>query len=206
MKPRIFVAGLLLAVAISTWGGLAYQTVPVSTTQTMTVESTEMSVSYSAYLATSTAAYPTQFFSTSIYSQPAATVCAGLYPGACVGYPPTVITRNIPVIETAQSTIQVQDTATISYSLTATSSITGSSTIIVTAYQALGLNALTFNVVAITIIALLALTTVWIAKANRPKSESETEKAVPSSNPCVECCEELPPNSKFCNNCGAKQP
>ena len=206
MKPRIFVAGLLLVVAILTFGGLAYQTVPVNITQTMTEESTGMAVSYSAYLATSTAAYPTQFFSTSIYSQPAATVCAGLYPGACVGYPPTVITRNIPVIQTAQSTIQLQDTATISYSLTVTSSITESSTIIMAAYQTLGLNALTFNVVAITVIALLALTTVWVAKTNRPKSESETGKAAPSSNPCVECGQELPPNSKFCNNCGAKQP
>ena len=38
------------------------------------------------------------------------------------------------------------------------------------------------------------------------KTVSETRKTVSGKNFCIECGNELPPKSKFCNNCGTKQP
>lgn len=38
------------------------------------------------------------------------------------------------------------------------------------------------------------------------KVEPQTEKVMPPKNFCIECGSELRPNSKFCDNCGTKQP
>jgi len=38
------------------------------------------------------------------------------------------------------------------------------------------------------------------------KVDSKTKKAASGKNFCIECGKELPIKSKFCNNCGTKQP
>jgi magnesium-transporting ATPase (P-type) len=48
--PKPFFAVILLAVAILAFAGLAYQTVPMSTTETVTQSSTETLESYSLYM------------------------------------------------------------------------------------------------------------------------------------------------------------
>ena len=190
-----------------TFAGLAYQTVPVSTTQTMTEQSTQIGISHSVYPMTSTIAYLTQVFVTSIYSLPARTVCAGLYPPTCIGYPPTTNTRNIPTIQTAQSTFETQSTATISYTQTVTSSTTKSSTKIVPAYSSLGLSVTSFGALSLLVIGVLAIVTGWFAlKSSHGPKQAAVEKFERASNSCVKCGADLPPNSAFCNKCGTQQP
>jgi hypothetical protein len=47
----------------------------------------------------------------------------------------------------------------------------------------------------------------WVGEKTRPKkAESKTEKPTTTKNFCIECGSELPLKSKFCNNCGTKQP
>ncbi|MGD0422870.1 MAG: zinc ribbon domain-containing protein [Candidatus Bathyarchaeia archaeon] len=40
----------------------------------------------------------------------------------------------------------------------------------------------------------------------KAKIEPKTEKPTPSKNFCIDCGKELELGSKFCNNCGTKQP
>jgi hypothetical protein len=53
------VTGLLLAVAVSAFAGLAYQTVPMSATQTVTQSSTKALESYSVYMVVNVVSYTT---------------------------------------------------------------------------------------------------------------------------------------------------
>ena len=59
MKFTIVVTLILLAVAILAFAGLAYQTVPTSTTQTVTQSSTEALGSYSLYMVVNVVSYTT---------------------------------------------------------------------------------------------------------------------------------------------------
>lgn len=141
MTPRLIVAGILLAVAALTFVGLAFQTVPMSTTSTLTqtipqqyVESEDSS---STYVISSTE------------NQTAPIVWVG-----------STIAFGRPITS-------FQVTATIQYSYTSTSSTTltstTSTTSLVPASQALGLTDETFSVLAVAVIGLLSLLTILIA-------------------------------------------
>jgi Na+/H+ antiporter NhaC len=59
LKFTIVVTVILLAVAILAFAGLGYQTVPMSTTQTVTQSSTEALGSYSLYMVVNVVSYTT---------------------------------------------------------------------------------------------------------------------------------------------------
>ena len=59
MKFSIVVTVILLAVAVSAFADLNYQTVPMSTTQTTTQSSTEVLKSYSLYMVVNVVSYTT---------------------------------------------------------------------------------------------------------------------------------------------------
>ena len=205
------VTGLLLAVAVSAFAGLAYQQVPMSTTQAITKESIQTSASYSLYLVANTVTYTTTSTTTTIRTEDPTTICdnSGQYPSYCVGYPAATATliyiyTDIP----AQSIYSMQETSIVPYSQTLTSSVTESSTSLVPASAALGLTDGSFTLVAGLVIGILAiLMTYLILKpgiTHRPK-QATLSQFVKVPTTCVNCGAALPPVSDFCNKCGTKQ-
>ena len=229
--PRLpVVTGIVLVVAVLSLAGLAYQTIPMSTTLRVTQESTEAGLSYSPYFVAST--------TTSInadtwsYGNDMATYCPypyvspwPNYNNGCYEYPAgytyyTFETHTWNV----QTSIQTQwYTATVPYSQTATSSITESSTSIVPAYSSVGLTGAAFGTLSILVIGILALVTGWFALkskiSHRPKQATMSQfmkvdtdatrlstKTAEGKRLCIECGNELHPNLKFCDSCGTKQP
>jgi hypothetical protein len=191
-KPAL-VTGLLLAVAILSFAGLRYQTVPMSTTQTITQESTETLVSYSPYMAPRTLTYANLIWPTAT-----ATLCEnnGAGPCALITYP-----ASYWVSVTLPSTYEMQTTALIAYSQTLTSSSTESSTSMMPAYAALGLTNGSFIALAVIVTVILALLTAWVTFVVL----SQFVNAPYSRMWCRMCGAKLPPASKFCDKCGTKQ-
>jgi zinc-ribbon domain len=179
------VTALFLAVAILAFAGLGYQTVPMSATQTITQESTNVVT----YLRTN--------------SYPYTTFRLGMEP-SCYGIP------EAPYYPCNYATLTGyrSDTSAIYYSKTATRSITESSTRIVPASAALGLTNGSLAIPAVVIIGILALLTAYLIlkprTTHKPKQSTLTQFAKASSS-CVKCGAELPPVSEFCNKCGTKQ-
>ncbi len=149
IPKRVMVSGLLLVVAVLAFATLAYQQVPMSTTQ----ESTETLTSYSSYFLTNTVSYVTT----------ATTVAylvgnnGGIIIAGCPDHPCTVFFTNVN-INTGQSVYETQNTATIPY----TKSLTESSTILVPASAALGLTDGSFTALAVVVIGILALLTAYV--------------------------------------------
>lgn len=207
--------GLLLIVAVLSFAGFAYQTVPASTTETITQESTESLVSYSPFTVTNTLTYTTSAVMV---------VWGGNLPGnscppggCCVPQPgeetfclPSGQTVNYYFTErhTVSQPYLAQSTATIQYSRTLTSSITESSTSLVPAYSTVGLTDTAFGALSILVIGILALVTGWVALKSRHvqgEKQATMSQFMKSSDTCVNCGADLPPNSTFCNKCGTKQ-
>jgi hypothetical protein len=161
-KPAL-VTSLLLVVAVLTFAGVAYQQVPMSTTQS----SIETEASYSPYIVTDTVTYTaTTIESTSTYESayPANTPLNNYYncfpgggPWPCVWATETVTTY-IYGTATVQSEYQVQYTAAIPYSQT----VTESSTSLVPASDAIGLTDGSFAAVAVLVIGNLAVLTAYL--------------------------------------------
>ncbi len=201
---------LLLAVAVLAFAGLAYQKVPVSTTQTLTQQSTERGLSYSPYFVanTYTLVYTytySSFGSVTKYCAPDNTYFCVTYVGA--GYW-TYWTETLG----GEAATTRQETATVPYSQTTTSSITETSTNLVPnlvhASEALGLTGGEFGALAIVVIGIFTLLTVWVVLkpriTHRPRQATLSQFVkVPSS--CIKCGADLPPASAFCNKCGTKQ-
>lgn len=144
MKPKLVVAGVLLAVAILAFASIGTQDIPVSATRTLTRESIEALFSKSPYMATNTLTYTTTTLQA--YTQVGGgSYCPPLPPGYpvwggddCVYYYQTVTTY-VVVSQTAKSSYLTQSTSTIGYLQTLTSSFEWVSTSIMPAYSSLGL-------------------------------------------------------------------
>jgi len=177
------VSGLLLVVAVLAFAGLAYQSVPMSTTQTVTQESTGTQMSYSPYTATNTITYAVT------HSYPYSTALAVAPEPSCYGileppyYPCFWITftstNYTSYTQTFESTYERQSASLVSYSQTLTSSVTESSTSLVPASTALELTDGTFAALAVVVIGILGLLTAYAAlkprTTHRPKQATLTQ-------------------------------
>ena len=174
-KPAI-VTGLLLIVAVLAFAGLAYQTVPMSTTSTATSSFTRNWTSYAPYSMTGTATHRSTTFWTVTSAFWAGALNGWNYAcqvnGDCgVGYATSTYSVVLPPF---LITYGVQRTSAFLEAQTLTSSTTQSSTSIVPASTALGLTDATFTTLVALVIGILALLTGWVAlksrgSAHRPK-------------------------------------
>jgi hypothetical protein len=157
-------------VAALTFVGLVYQTVPMSTTQTVTQESTEALMSYSPYLVANIVTYPTTGTITSFFEvRFTTTICGSPTPPWCSVTPWYHGTLTyLPITQAAQSTYTTTGVSVIRYSQTVTGPNTESSTNLVPASQAIGLTDETFSVLAVVVIGLLSLLTILIAMKSKP--------------------------------------
>jgi len=204
--PKLMVSTLVLVVAIVGLAGLAFQTVPMSTTRTITQESTEHVASYSPYIVTYifTTAYSTITYS--LWNWQCSTPIPGQVP-QCSNLVGSWTTWANGLV--AIGITQRQDSTSILYTQTVTSSITESSTNIVPAYSSIGLNAASFVVISVLVICILVLVTVWIALKSKPSHMTKLATMsgfMKSSHTCVKCGIKLSLKSTFCDRCGTKQP
>lgn len=164
-KPAL-VTGLLLVAAVLAFAGLAFQQVPMSTTQTLTQQSTDTWVSYSSYATVNIVTHTTTGLPSSYVGWEL--LCFGTLPCVTmeVTYKCDYVACNV-VTQTTESYYVTQNVATISYSQTATSSITKSSTSLVPASAALGLTDDAFTTLAVIVIGVLALLTAYIMMKSR---------------------------------------
>jgi ribosomal protein L40E len=196
-KPAL-VTSLLLVVAVMAFAGLAYQTVPVGTTQTETLNS------YSPYAVVNTSLWLTSTSTTTTVTYPATTACEESYfPAVCNSYPGGTA-RVIYIITgiTVHYMYQVQETATVPYAATE------SSTSFMPAVAALGLTDGLFIALAVLVIGILALLTGYIilksSTHHKPK-QATLSQFVQAPTSCIKCGAPLPPASEFCNKCGTRQ-
>jgi ribosomal protein L40E len=191
------ITSLLLVVAVLAFVGLAYQQVPMSTTQT----STKALTSYSPYFLMNTVTYTTT--SSTVYFTEA-TICPN-GPG-CDGVDYQLLYYYVWTLftNTLQSTYEIPTIAVVPYSQT----LTESSTRRVPASAALGLTSSSFTTLAAVVIGILVLLTAYATlkprMTYRPKQATLSQFAkTPSS--CIKCGAKLPSASEFCNKCGTKQ-
>ena len=156
---------------------LAYQTVPVSVTQTIIQQSTETRVSYQPYMATSILTYTTtEAFVVSTYP--------GFYlsSGCWLYCQLTIYTIYFyrTATEVVQSNYYAQSTSTISHTETSTSSITQTSTKLVPASESLGLSTAILPVVAMVVTGFLLVATALILHTNRTKTQDLERTQKPS--------------------------
>ena len=176
-KPAM-VTGLLLVAAVLTFAGLAYQTVPLTATQTMTRELIETGASYSPYPVTDTSTYTAASVSvTTLTSTGGEAGC--LYDEyGCTPWYVSVYHSSITFMNTLQTTYETSTTAVIPYSQTVTSQVTESSTSLVPASTALGLTDGSFTILAATVIGLLTLLTAGLTL--KPRMTSGPKQATPA--------------------------
>lgn len=193
--------------AVLAFAGLAYQTVPVSTTQTLTQQSTETGLSYSPYSVANTYT----LFHTYTYSSFGVNQYCSAHGVCYVGAVYSISSYWTQTLGGEAATTR-QETSTIPYSQTATSSITETSTNfvpnLVAASEALGLTDRQFGALAIVVIGIFTLLTVWVILkpriTHRPRQATLSQFAIAPSS-CINCGAALPPASEFCNKCGTKQ-
>jgi len=179
-KPDI-VTGLLLVVAVLAFAGLAYHTVPMSTTQTITRESTETGASYSPYLVAYAPAYTTTSVSMITLTSTGGEAGCLYDEYGCTPWYVSVYYSHITFMNTLQTTYETPAAAVILYSQTVTSSVTQSSTSIVPASAALGLTDGSFTTLAVTVIGILTLLTAWVTL--KPRMTSRPKQATFSGAP-----------------------
>ena len=167
------VTSLLLVVAVLSFAGLAYQTVPLSRTQTITRESTETGASYSPYLVTDTPTYTTTSVSMITITSTGGEVGCLYDEYGCTPWYVSIYHFSFTFKNTLQTTYEMSTAAVIPFGQTVTSSVTESSTRIVPASTALGLTNGSFTTLAVTVIGILVLLTAWVTlkprMASRPK-------------------------------------
>ncbi len=182
-KPAL-VTGLLLVVAALAFAGLAFQQVPMGTTQTLPQTSTQIAVSYTAYPVLNIASYTTTGLPP--YYTGWQEVCFGetVAPPyvTCATFANTVkcdyVACNVVTQTTYSMDGEVQSTATFPYTQTLTGSITESSTSLVPASTSFGLSRDSFTLLAVVVIGILFLLTLWVAlkprSTDRPKQATMT--------------------------------
>lgn len=203
------ITGLLVVAAVLAFAGLAYQTVPLSTTQTITRESTDAGDSYSPYLVTNTPTYTTTSVSmTTLTSSGGEAGCLYDEYGCTPPYV-SVYYSSITLMNTLQSTYEIPTTAVIPYSQTQTTSTTQSSTSLVPASSTLGLTDGSFSGLALVVFGILAVLAAWVI-FNPIMDMGQTRQTkltqfTKSPSTCIKCGAGLLPASAFCDRCGAKQ-
>ena len=210
MIPKVaIITALLVVVAVLAFAGLAYQTVPTSTTQTITLESTETRKSYSLYLVANRPTYTTTSVSMITVTSTGGEAGCLYDQYGCIPWYVSVYYSSVTFMNTRQSTYETLTTTVIPYSQTVTSSVTQSSTSIVPASAALGLTDGSYSGLALVVFGTLAVLAGWvifnpIMDMGQPKQATLTQfTSVPTS--CIKCDAEIPPASAFCDRCGAKQ-
>lgn len=164
-RPSLLVTGLILVVAILTFGSLAAQRVNIART------TTEAKVSYSPYMVTNTLTYTTTAATQYTYVKVLGSSCPSGYPiwfgGECVYYYQTVV--NYYTYTQAQlSAYLVAKSSTVQYSQTMT--LTNA----VPAYVSIGLNDSSFGLLALlTIIILVGAIVFIIGKGSRQRKLTE---------------------------------
>ena len=175
------VTGLLLVAAVLTFAGLAYQTVPLTATQTMTRELIETGASYSPYPVTDTLTYTTTSVSVSTLTSTGGEAGCLYDEYGCTPWYVSVSHSSITFINTLQTTYETSTTAVVPYSQTVTSQVTESSTSLVPASTALGLTDGSFTILAATVIGLLTLLTAGLTL--KPRMTGRPKQATPSEAP-----------------------
>jgi hypothetical protein len=227
-KPAI-VASLFLVVSVLAFAGLAYPTVPVSTTRTIIQNSTMSGNYYASHTAIQSSQYIT---ATSVrttetivgvgnweilYDQYGNPVTVTYVPWG----PTFTITSYTLESFVAFSSYEEQYTVTVPYSYTSANSITERSTNLVPASTLLGLTDGVFSILAVVVIGILAILTAWIALKRRMTSRREQamlnhfetgshSNSVPQAESvaeiqaikCSHCNAEVPRERIICPKCG----
>lgn len=185
---------------------LGTETVPVSTTQTITESFIETGTSYSPYTETNIVTYTSMTVWSDVwgYEVPAG-YCYGVGASYCTTYSwePTDTIYNTEFLP-ALTTYEIPMSSTIPYYATRNQSITESSTNNVSASEVLGLSDGIFTGLAIGVIAFLVVVTAWSLFRRGPE-QTTLSQYIKLPITCVKCGAELPSGSIFCNKCGAKQ-
>jgi len=202
------ITSVLVVVAVLAFADLAYQTVPMSTAQTMTRESTETGASYSPYLVTNTLTSTTTSISKTALTSTGGE--AGCLPDeyGCIPWYVSVYNSSITFMNTLESTSETPTTTVIPYSQTGTTSTTQTSTSLVPVFSALGLTDGSFRSLALVVFGALAVLSAWVIfnpimdMGQEQETQTQFTKA---PTVCIKCGAEIPPASAFCDRCGAKQ-
>jgi len=198
---------LILAVAILGFEGLAFQTVAVGTTSTMTKTipevSTETLTSFSSYavIVSSTYSYTTIAPSTFFGESPVPSWIVCVYGQVC---------GNVTSTEHLQTSYAVQSSLAFNYSQAITGSVTQISTVSVTtllpASETLGFTDGSFTTLAIVVIGgLIAAALQLELKTPHNRKQAKLNQFLIEQRQCKNCGVSLPPDSEYCNKCGFRQ-
>lgn len=166
IRKAALVTGLILAVAVLAFAGLAIETVPVSTSETLTETHTETGTSYSPYVETNIVSYTSTSiqasFTNGLVTPSPMWPCSypGIFPTICI-WTTTTTTGYVSGTQTLQSAYAASMTSTIPYYATHSNTLTESSTTDVPASAAIGLTDVSFAVLAVVVIGILVLLTVY---------------------------------------------
>ena len=206
MMPRVaIITGLLLVVAVLAFAGLAYQSVPMSRTSTVTGSFTRnwSELEYYTMTVTDTSTPTIVWTATHSYYVGYTGFSCPIPPASCV----SIATWSV-ALQPSLTTYEPQSTLTVPEAETVTSSVTESSTSVVPASAALGLTDGSFSGLALLVFGTLSVLSAWVIF--NPIMDMGQDKATPTQftkvpTVCIKCGAEIPPASAFCDRCGAKQ-
>lgn len=203
------IIALVIAASIAS---LAYPSIASTVYSTETIASTN--TIFNAY--TYTSLYPTTYWTEGFYSRTITTE-EGLVNTAC--WPPPdkceplysaytleTWTPEIWFGTSTTSTSTYQYASIFTNYMTNTNEVTHASTKQFPPYVYLGLSDAGFGLVSILILVVGGGIILHSFKGRVRRRQTKLSQFISAKPLCVECGVELPPNSKFCNYCGTKQP